>query len=98
MTYKQALALKKAGFPQKFKPFLSLDNGRKKDKQNSITYSTLEEIISELGDKFEFLRAMPDMRWDAQASQLEPEKIWNSGFHKTPLEALINLYIKINEK
>lgn len=97
MTYKQALALKKAGFPQEGKGYYLKPSGGRKHLDisdpdyNLYAYEPLlEEILEECKGKFLVIEKLKD-GWGANDHYYRV-------IGKTSLEAVANLYIKINSK
>jgi len=96
LSYELCKQLKEAGFPQKFKPFYSIDNGGEKDQQLAITYPTLSELIEACEPKFYYLTKVITKEaifWEAY------DLIGRSGGkEKTREEVVAKLYLKLNEK
>ena len=97
MNYKKALELKEAGFPQdKNGCVISPEGhiGNNFDTDEHCLVPTLDEVIEELGDKFVSLENTKD-GWCAVGGEV---KKLEYPLGKTPLEAVSNLYIKLNKK
>lgn len=103
MEYKLALALKKAGFPQKPKsefPFWIVG-----DVKEPMQVPTLEELIEACGDGFSgLIKDFEKDEWQASCFVTIPESedyeeyediVEDSG--ETILEAVANLYLKLNK-
>jgi hypothetical protein len=103
MKFELAEQLKEAGFPQK--DFLSEDSDYDcaVSENGSLVYAPrLSELIEACGGRFEFLRQFPDLRWDAQAAEMDGQtfeiKTWNGGIHPTPEEAVATLWLVLHPK
>jgi len=106
MTIKQAEALKKAGYPQDkakcaYTKFIGgavaitcVGERTKRD----VAAPTLEELIKELGDKLWGLIKIDDV-WFTNYEQGALLRFFESSDSqgKTPIEAVMNLYVKLQD-
>jgi len=107
MTYKLALQLKNAGFPQKDRPFcvstkMELDE---KGEQVRCYIPTLSELIEACGDnENRFIRLQSyydknDLMWQADDNGnfiIRDDIVSETG--STPEEAVANLWLALNKK
>ena len=99
MNYNKAKELKEAGFPQEGKKTCYYRNPETgKQGGGCLREPLLEEVIEELGDEF-YVLEKGNKIWYAGIYDEDKEllKKITSSNGKTPLEAVINLYIKLHE-
>ena len=111
MNYKLAKQLKDSGFPQELKEkaqncvYYHKDGeeviypfAESKLHEGAVKKPTLEEVIEELGVRFgKSIRLFCNFRLKEYGVQLEEQGLDGVEWCKTPLEAVSNLYIKLNK-